>query len=59
VRRELEDAIEYEGTALEEDVTPVPTIVLDNVVCFCFYPEVECDQCEAANPSLEITTSVK
>jgi hypothetical protein len=51
VRRELEDTIEYKGTALEENITPVPTIVLDDVVRFRFYPEVECDQCETANPS--------
>ena len=51
MRREFKDAVKYEGAALEEDVTPVPPVVLDDVVCFSFYPEVEGNQGNAANPS--------
>jgi hypothetical protein len=43
VWRHLKDAVEYEGATLEEDVTPVPPVILYDVVCLDFYPEVECD----------------
>ena len=48
---ELEDAIKNERAALEEDVTPVPAVVLDDVVRFAFDPPVENDEREAADPS--------
>lgn len=41
--RKFKNAVEYEGTALEEDIAPVPPVVFYDVVRFGFYPEVECD----------------
>ena len=50
VGREFEDTVEHEGTALEEDIAPVPAIVLDDVVRLGLDPEVERDESDAADP---------
>lgn len=52
VRRELKDTIKNKVTALEEDVAPVPPVVLYYVVCFGLHPQVECDQCYATDPPI-------
>ena len=36
---------------LEEHVPPVPAVVFDDAVHFCFDPEVERDQGNTADPS--------
>ena len=43
MRSKLEHAIEHESATLEKYVTPVPTIVLDDIVSFSLYPQVEPD----------------
>ena len=53
MRSELEDAIEYEGPALEKYVTPVPAIVLDDIVSLSLYPQVEPDQGYTGKPPVE------
>ncbi len=50
MRGELEHAIENESAALEEDVAPVPAIVLYNIVSLGLDPEVECDEGNTADP---------
>ena len=50
MRGEFEHAVEDEGAALEEDVAPVPSVVLDDVVCLRLDPEVECDEGKPADP---------
>jgi hypothetical protein len=51
VRSELEHAIKNEIAALEENISPVPAIVLHNIVCLCFDPKVERDQRNATDPT--------
>ena len=51
MRGKFKDAIEDEGPTLEEDITPVPTVIFDDVMSFCFYPDVENDQEHATNQS--------
>ena len=51
MRRELEDAVKDERTTLKEDVAPVPAVVLDHVVGLGLDPKIECNQCNAADPS--------
>ena len=51
MRRELEYAVEYERTALEEDVAPVPAIVFHDVMRLGFDPQVESNQCNTTDPS--------
>ena len=58
VGREFEDAVEHEGTALEEDVAPVPAIVLDDVVSLCLNPDVERDEDESAEPPVRVYVCV-
>ena len=49
--RKLKHAIEDKRTTLEENVTPIPAIVLDDVVSLGLDPKVECDQGNTADPS--------
>lgn len=55
MRRELEHAIEDQRASLEKDITPVPPIVLDDVVSLGLDPEIECDQRNAADPPESVT----
>ena len=50
MRSELEHTIEYESATLEKYVTPVPTIVFDDIVSFSLYPQVEPDQGYSSEP---------
>lgn len=43
MRSELENAVKDEAAALEEDISPVPAIIFDYAMCFCFDPPVEGD----------------
>ena len=43
MRGELEHAVKDERAALEEDVAPVPAVVLDDIVSLGLDPKVECD----------------
>jgi hypothetical protein len=52
MRSKLEHAIKYESAALEKHVTPVPTIVLDDIVSLSLYPQVEPDQGYSSEPSV-------
>lgn len=51
MRRKFKDAIEDKCTALEEDVSPVPTIVFDYVMSFGFDPKVKRDEGDPTQPS--------
>jgi hypothetical protein len=51
VRCKLENAVEDQSTALEKHVTPVPAIVLHDVMGFGLYPKIEHDECDTAEPS--------
>lgn len=57
MRCKLEHAIKDQVAALEEDVTPVPTIILHDAVCFRFDPEIERDQCDTAHPANEVSVA--
>lgn len=48
---ELEHAIKDQVSTLEKDITPVPTIIFHDAVCFGFDPEIEHDQRHTANPA--------
>ena len=50
VRSELEYPVEYESATLEKHITPVPTIVLDDIVSLSLYPQVEPDQGYSTEP---------
>jgi len=41
MRRELEHAVEDERATLEETVAPIPAIVLDDIMCLKFDPEID------------------
>jgi len=41
MRSKLEHTIKDKCTTLEEAVSPIPTIVLDDIVSFGLHPEVE------------------
>jgi len=47
----LEHTIKNQRTTLEENVPPVPTVVFDDAMRFCFHPEVERDQGNTSDPS--------
>jgi len=47
---ELEHTIEHESATLEEYVTPVPTIVFNDIVSLSLYPQVEPDQGYSSEP---------
>lgn len=51
MRGQLKDTIEYEGTSLEEDVAPVPAVILDDVVGLRLHPQIEPDERKSADPS--------
>jgi len=55
VWRHLENAVKYEGTSFEEDVAPVPAVILDDMVRLGLDPEVEGDQGETTDPAGFIT----
>ena len=50
MRSKLEHAIEYEGTTLKKYVTPVPTIVFDDIMGLSLYPQIEPDQGYSTEP---------
>lgn len=56
---ELEDAIKDEVTALEEDITPVPAVILYNTMRPRFDPEIEREQCDTANPANGVSLAKK
>lgn len=39
------------GELVEENIAPVPSVILDYIVSFGFDPEIEDNQGDAANPS--------
>lgn len=51
---ELEDAIEYESATLEKHVTPVPAIILDDVMGLGLYPQIEPDQSYSGEPPVRV-----
>jgi hypothetical protein len=53
VRREFKHAIKNERATLEEAITPIPAIVLNDVVRLRFDPEIECDEDDTADPSVK------
>jgi hypothetical protein len=55
VRCELEHAIKDQVTTLEEDITPVPAVILHDAVRFRFDPEIERDQCDTADPANKVS----
>jgi hypothetical protein len=50
MRSKLKDTIEDKIAPLEETVTPVPAIVLDDVVGFGLDPEIEANQSDSSQP---------
>jgi hypothetical protein len=48
---ELKHAVKDECTTLEKAVTPVPTIVLNDMVGLGLDPEIERDQGDASDPT--------
>ena len=48
--RKFEDTIENKSTTLEKHVTPVPTIVFDDVMGFSFNPQIEAYHSKSRNP---------
>ena len=50
MRSKLEHAIEYESTTLEKHVTPIPTIVFDDIVSLSLHPQIEPDQGYSSEP---------
>jgi hypothetical protein len=44
MRGQLKNAVEDESATLEEHITPVPSVVLHNIVSFRFYPEVKSNE---------------
>ena len=54
MRSELEDAIENESATLEKHVTPVPAIVLDDIMSLSLYPQVEPDQGYPSEPPIRV-----
>jgi len=58
VRSELENTIENQSATLEKYVTPVPTIVLDDIVGLGLYPQVEPDQGYSSEPPVRESYSM-
>lgn len=59
MRSQLEYTIKDEvGELVEEDIAPVPSVILDYIVSLGFDPEVEDNQGNAANPSTLCTALV-
>ena len=50
----LEHAVKDERAALEENVAPVPAVVLHDVVRFGLYPKIEGNQSDAAEPPAQM-----
>lgn len=50
MRSKLEHAIEYESTTLKKYVTPVPTIIFDDIMGLGLYPQIEPDQGYSSEP---------
>jgi hypothetical protein len=50
MRGEFENTVEYESAALEKHVSPVPSVILDDIVSLGFDPEVEADHSDACEP---------
>lgn len=50
MRSHFEDAIKNKCTTFKEHITPVPPIVLDNMVGFLLHPDIECNQCNTGYP---------
>ena len=55
MRRQLENAIECQPAALKENVSPVPPIILDDLVGLGFDPQVEGNQRDTPDPPWTIT----
>jgi hypothetical protein len=55
MRCEFKHAVEYECTALEKAVAPVPAIVFNDVVRLRLDPEIERDHDDASDPTASIT----
>ena len=49
--RQLEYTIEYESSALEEDIAPIPSVVFHDVVGLCLDPYIECNEDDATDPA--------
>lgn len=47
MRCEFEHAVKYKIAALEEHVSPIPSVILDDVMSLSFYPEVKADKRDA------------
>lgn len=55
MRRQLEHAVKYKRTALEKYITPVPSIILYDMVRLRLNPKIECDQRNPANPPVQVS----
>jgi hypothetical protein len=53
MRGQLEDTVKHKRAALEKHITPVPAIILDDIVCLGFDPKVKYNQCNTADPSAQ------
>lgn len=54
MRRHLEHTIEDEATTSEEAITPVPPVILDDMVGLCLNPPIERNQREAGHPARDV-----
>lgn len=52
---ELEHTVKDEVTALKENITPVPAVILYNAVRFRFDPEIERDECQTTDPANKVS----
>lgn len=50
----FEDAVKDEGAALEEAITPVPAVILDDVVCLLLDPDIERNEGNTRDPAKEV-----
>ena len=47
---QLKHAVENERSTLKEYVTPIPTVILDDIVGFGLHPQVESNQSDTSDP---------
>lgn len=50
VRSELENSVKDQVSSLEKDISPIPTIVFDDIVSFNFDPKVKPNKRQGAQP---------
>ena len=50
MRREFEDTIKHESTALEEHIAPVPAVILHDIVRLSLDPQIESNERDTADP---------